>query len=150
MEVFESDIGCAFEKAVKLLSIRRRSEKEIKTYLSSKGYAEDVAEEAIARLKRYGYVDDAAFARAFADSYGKKYGKSYIAMRLKDLGINRQIRDNVLDYSDIDSALVCAQKYLKTRDKITREKLYNYLYNKGYSAEAINNAVKLLNESEEE
>jgi len=146
----KSDINSAFDKAVKFLSSREHSEKEMRVYLSGKGYGAEAVSAAIARLKDYGYLSDLKFAQAFVSSYCKRYGKLLIEARLKEAGIKREVRDKVLDYPDAEGAARCARKYLATRQGAGREKLYRYLYNKGYASEAIEAACGLLENGNDE
>ena len=134
----------AYEKAVRFLAPRAHSEKETKMYLQKKGYSQDIIAAVLARLKEYDYVNDEAFARAFVNSYKNKYGKLYIKSRLKIAGVSRDIADLVLDYSDLDGAVVIAEKYLSVRSDVSRQKLYNYLYSRGFVSDDISSAVSAV------
>ncbi|MCL2822321.1 MAG: hypothetical protein FWD86_03905, partial [Firmicutes bacterium] len=76
----KSGIASGFERAIKFLSVRLRSKKEIEQYLQKKGYCFDVIFKIVDKLIFYGYVDELKFATEFVKSYSKKYGKHYIKM----------------------------------------------------------------------
>ena len=58
----------ALESAVRLLSYRPRSERELSDRLGRKGFARPAIDAALERLRELGYVDDAAFARSWTES----------------------------------------------------------------------------------
>lgn len=58
----------ALETALKLLSIRSRSRRELKQALARKGFGEGLQDAALARLTELGYLDDVRFARERAGS----------------------------------------------------------------------------------
>jgi len=141
---FKSDINTAFNKAIKYLGTRLHSKKEINYYLLNKGYDQEVIAEVMLKLDEYGYVNDENFAKEFIRSYSKKYGKHYVVARLKEYGVDRVIIDGLLDYSDTDSIKRVAEKYLAARSGVSKQKLYNYLYGKGYGSDDIMNVVERL------
>ena len=57
-----------FDKLVQLCSVRERSSAELAKRLTTYGYPEDEAREAIAKAQRLGIVDDARFADLFIRS----------------------------------------------------------------------------------
>ncbi|MCL2555717.1 MAG: RecX family transcriptional regulator [Firmicutes bacterium] len=143
---FKSDINTAFNKAIKYLGSRLHSKKEIEKYLFSKEYDNEIVDLVINKLNEYGYINDENFANEFIKSYSKKYGKHYVCMRLKEYGVDRDIIDRLLNYSDNDSLKRVAEKYLSTRKDVSKQKLYGYLYSKGYSSDDILFAIEDLKE----
>jgi len=143
---FRSDISAAFNKAIKKLGTRLHSKKEIARFLLEKGYENEVIDNVMDKLNEYGYINDERFGEEFIKSYAKKYGKHYVCMRLKEYGLDRGVIDRLLDYSDDDSLKRVAQKYLSTRKGITKQKLYGYLYSKGYASDDILLVIENLKE----
>ena len=88
----------AFDAAAKYLAISPRSEKEVRDRLYKKGYHKAEVEDAIARAKGYGYIDDARYAADFAEYYGAKLGKKKLEYKLvSEKGVPREIAANVLE-----------------------------------------------------
>jgi len=144
---FRSDISTAFNKAIKYLGTRLHSRKEIIFYLSGKGYESGVVNEVMDKLEEYKYINDENFAGEFIKSYSKKYGRHYVVSRLKEYGVDREIIDNLMNYSDEESIKRVTEKYLSARKGVTKQKLYNYLYGKGYGADDIMSTIENLKES---
>ena len=84
--------------ALRYVNHRARTSDEVRTSLTTKGYAEPVVEDTVADLERLGLVDDAAYARQYATSRfnGPGYGPSRIRQDLTRRGVARR---------DIDAAL---------------------------------------------
>ena len=67
-----------FQRAAKLLAAKQRSVEELREKLSTtRGATKALVDEAIARLREYGYLDDA------------KYAQSYASLRLRERPIGR-------------------------------------------------------------
>lgn len=102
----EGDVDLAYQRAVRYLGIRPRSESEMTSYLAEKGYAEEVASEVIARLRSRGYVDDAAFARFWVDSRTRfrPRGRRALRYELRRKGLDNPTIDEALEEQDEDAA----------------------------------------------
>jgi len=75
--------------AIKLLSIRLRSEEELRIRLKRKGFEEKDIENTIKELKELNLLDDREFARVFYETKRKKlWSDSLIASHLKRFGIS--------------------------------------------------------------
>ena len=92
-----------FDRALKYLSIRQRSVKEIHDYLTRKQYEPQDIEEAIKKLIELKFLNDDDFARSFAENRQRK-GKSKraIAFELKLKGVNQDVAEDILEYSKSD------------------------------------------------
>src|SRR5690349_3371130 len=114
----------SFDRALKYLSLRQRSVKEIHDYLVRKKYNEDEINEAIKRLVELKFLNDDDFARSFTENRQRK-GKSKraIEFELKLKGVNKDIADDVLEYSNSDykTALEYITKRLKQFDRFEPE-----------------------------
>ncbi|NLK43784.1 MAG: hypothetical protein GX300_05265 [Tissierellia bacterium] len=156
---FISDILVAEEKnnainyALKLLSYRARSEKEVYTALKRKGFEEDIIEYSINYCKDLDYLDD----RKFAESYIRdkinlsKLGTERIRYELKLKGvsediINRELRVNKDE--QFQSAMELGEKRLRLYKNDSREakyrKLSGFLQRRGYSYDIISKVLKEL------
>ena len=132
--------------ALKYISIRMRSVKEMKSYLSRKGINEDLSCQVIDNLIKDGYLNDYNFAKAYCNDQVimSTKGPNRIRKELCEYGIDNEIIDEVIDEIDNDiikeklSNLIKKQiKIRKGSAKSLKIKLVNYFINLGYSNEMI-------------
>jgi len=141
----------AFNKASDLLALRDHSEKELLQKLRQKGFA-DGAEEAIEKLKSYGYLDDSRFALRFAQELQrvKHYGKKRIEQELYRKGISREVVSDTLEQLDFDEDALPAlieRKYLRQLDTEKGvQKTVAALQRMGYSFGEIRDALQKVQE----
>jgi regulatory protein len=88
----------AKQKAFRLLTIRARSEKELRTKLKEDGYDESVVGDVTARLRELRYLDDESFARGWARNLAvnRLWGNIRIEASLRDKGISRELIERVI------------------------------------------------------
>lgn len=80
----------AFDKAAGYLALLPRTEKEIREYLKKKEYSLEEIDDAVLRLKEYGYLDDTAYAIAFIRQAAEKgWGRNKIDRSLAEKGLSR-------------------------------------------------------------
>lgn len=144
-------VSRAVEIAVRFLSYRPRSTAEVHRNLADKDIAEPVIEQAVARLNRLGYLDDAAFARFWVENRSTFKPLSPRALRyeLHQKGVpDRIINDALADVDVFDSAYRAASsrvKRLRGADHETfRQKLYNFLQRRGFTFDIIRDVVEQL------
>lgn len=106
---------------MKYLALSARSEKECKEKLYGKGYHKDEVEFAIAKAKKYNYINDEEYVRTYLMFNANRYGAKKIAYKLvNEKGVDKKLVDNVLldvkdDEKEYELALKMAQKYAKSR-----------------------------------
>lgn len=135
------------EMAVKYISIRLRSIKEVKDYLLKKGVSNNEVEDAVQKLIESGYLDDDRFTKAFIKDKLKftTIGDYKIKMQLNKLGVSTSIIEdnmNKIDEHIIEEKIKkIIEKDKKTNKKysgqILKNKIYNHLLNQGYSQEKV-------------
>ena len=88
----------AYERALKLLSMREHTEKEIRSKLSAKGYAADDVDDAVSRLIAEGSLSERRFAETFVRSRLRRSpeGRSILRMRLREKGSPAEAADAAL------------------------------------------------------
>lgn len=141
-----------FEKALKYLSIKSRSIKEIHDYLIKKEYLEEDVNLAIKKLIELKFLNDDDFARSFAEQKQKK-GKSKraIEFELKLKGVNKEISQDVLEFSksDYKTALEYITKRMRQFERYDVEekqkKIISRLRSRGFNWETISKVLKNLN-----
>ena len=146
----------AFNKASDLLSCRDHSEKELREKLRQKGFSEG-ADEAIEKLRSYGYVDDSRFAARYAAELQrvKHYGKRRVEQELMRKGVDRAViaetlEDMTFDTDDLVSLI--EQRYIRRLDSEKGvSQTVAALQRRGYSYREIKDALeKLAQKTEEE
>ena len=87
-----------YSRVLDLLAIRPRSESELRTRLRRKGVADEDIERVIARLRRAGYLDDAAFARYWIGERARSRPRGPRLMRqeLRNKGVAPAVVDTAL------------------------------------------------------
>ncbi len=92
-----------FNKTLRFLSFRPRSEKEVADYLSQKNVDEKIGKRIIARLKELKFLDDREFARMWIEERTKIKPRSLrlIKLELKQKGISQDIIDEISQNSEL-------------------------------------------------
>jgi regulatory protein len=85
-------LSAAIDAALRLLSIRARSRRELKLAMARRGLGESVQDAALSRLEELGYVDDARFARDRASALLRngKLGPRAVLQRLRGHGLSEE------------------------------------------------------------
>ena len=143
----ESEKHTAFSKALKLISTRYKTQKEIENYLYEKGYVSSVVYYVIQKLLEYGYIDDEKYVDSFVATHKNSFGKLNMKQLLLQKGVNSSLIEKKFtdeDFEQSDEIVRIAQKYMKSKED-TREnniKLFRYLIGKGFSYDEIKEALK--------
>ena len=152
----ESEKNTAFDKALTHLSATRKTEKQIREYLSGKGYLPAVVEYAVEKLRSYNFLNDGEYAEAYVEFAAKRKGSRLIKMELRGKGISEKEIEGALDTlseeTELQSAKAILEKYMrgKTADKPTLQKAYRYLMGKGFDYEVAKEALSAFGDCEEE
>lgn len=140
----EKDI--ALSKTLNFISKSQKTQKQIKNYLTKKGFEESVVDYVLQKLEEYNFVNDEEFAKNFVKYKTKSSGKRKILIELKQRGVCEDLAKNSVDCfsKDEENIYNVAQKYLrlKERDFKTKQKAFRFLLSKGYESE---NIVACLN-----
>lgn len=148
--------------ALKYISYRPRSEKEVIDKMTQNGYENELIEYAINEMKRFGYLDDKQFALMFTrDKINiKQFGKQRLIAELYKKGINRNIIDEVIDKliepdEEFERALAFAKKKLRMyrNDEYIakKRKLSNTLAGRGFNYDIISKVInEVLNKKDYE
>ena len=147
----------ALERAVSLLAVRARTERELRDALRECAYSEAVIERVIARMDEAGYIDDADFANQWAVSRtGKGLGARRIAMELRQKGVDAEHIEQALGQIDdeerMESALYAAQKAARGKNltlPADRQKVFAALMRRGYDSASAKKAIAELMSREE-
>lgn len=143
----------AINYALRLLSYRARSEKEIYDALKRKGFDDNIIEDTIYYCKEKEYLNDRDFAESFVrDKINfSKLGPERIRYELRLKGISEDIINRVLRVSrdeQFETALELGKKRIRLYKDDTKDakyrKLSGFLQRKGYSYEIVSKVLKEL------
>lgn len=130
--------------ALKKLSARTYTQKEIETYLAKYGFNREQIKNVLDQLLSWGYLDDKKLARDCYTYYtqNKPHGYLYIYKKLQEKGVPEHLITSVLDEYDekkeLELARDLAEKYLKYQaeqksPELIKNMLARHLYRKGFS-----------------
>jgi regulatory protein len=135
--------------AVRYLSMKLRTEDEVKTKLHDSGFDSECIEQVIEELKAIGYINDKLYAQkyVFDRSKLKPLSKKLMKRELLSKGISNDTADEVLDdwkVEDIDVARsLIKRKFGKydLKDQNVLKKAYIFLMHRGFSYDTIKKAI---------
>jgi regulatory protein len=129
----------AYQKALGYLSKSPKTIRQMKEYLTDKGYDANIIERVIVQLSSFNYLDDRAFAQKFIESRIRYKPKSVFALgfELRKKGIDPVLAKELLAaYKDVELALKAVetkkQAWNRLDDSECRKKMMNYLRYRGF------------------
>ena len=132
----------AMEKAMRLLSRRALSERELLNKLCAAGYPFREARDAVAECRKRGYVNDEAFAADYTELLaGRCLGGRRIRLALRKRGIPAELQEEPLEAAAeteaerASEALAYKLRLLarETDPRRKREKAFRFLIGRGFS-----------------
>jgi len=138
--------------AIRFVSFRPRSEKELRDFLSKKLTKWKVTgpvllDKVIARMEDLNYVDDVKFAQWWVDQRTtfKPKGNRYIQMELKAKGVPEAIIASSLVSRGSQNLLAAAKQAIAKKEAVwaklssleRKKKLYQYLGSRGFDTNTI-------------
>ncbi len=141
-----------YKSSIRFLSLRQRSEKEMRGYLKRKKCNDLTAQKIVESLKRDKFINDEEFARMWIRSHTEIKPRSWriIKSELKMKGIAEDIIENYESMNksggqDKESAFKLAEKKLRTihdKEKFKiREKLGRYLASRGFDWDTVKDVI---------
>lgn len=154
----ENEFIKVYERVLKFLSFRPRSEKELEDYFHRQAVGEKTKKMVWAKLKHLGFVNDKEFTRWWIEQRAtfRPKGRRALEMELRQKGIPNEIITNnqlLISNSDEDSlAKKAVEKKIalwehSATDKF-RQKLTNFLLRRGFSWETIEKVIDEIKEKE--
>ncbi len=136
----------ALDRALRSLSIRAHTQKEITEKLRIKGYTEPEISQAMEKLVSYHLIDDDDFAEKWSRSRAQRgYGNRRIEAELINKGIQKERIQKVLEALDPDerikTATTLALKKIGRNGKEAQKKAFDFLLRRGYSYDEARKAV---------
>jgi len=144
-------LGC-HERALRLLSVRARSRRELETRLLRAGIAVEEVRGEMVRLEAVGLVDDEAFSRQVVEHelVKRHSGRRAIVSRLMAKGVPREAIDRALDEAagepDEDRAAELARSRVRRLGALAPEQAYarlvSFLARRGYDPQVARRAAR--------
>ena len=151
----ESEKRMALDKALTHLTATQKTEREIREFLSKKGYLPATVEYVLEKLRGYNFVNDGDYAKSFVAVRAKRKGEKLIRMELRAKGISdeaaREALSEIDEETQIQAACTVLEKYVKgkTLDEATLQKAYRHLLSKGFSYDVARCALSSLRDIED-
>jgi regulatory protein len=143
------DIEASYERALRFLGPRPRSETEVRRRLKEKGVEPDTIDEVVARLNRAGLVNDQAFASYWVENRGTFRPRSsrVLRMELKQKGVSEDVlREALSSTNDEEAAYTVAAKRARRLAGLEkqdfRRKLGEFLARRGFGYDTIEPVVE--------
>lgn len=153
---FESEKNTALDKALTHITATRKTEKQVREFLSKKGYLPAVCDYVMEKMREYNFLNDGEYAEAYVEFAGLKKGSRLIKMELKSKGVSEEEIENALENLDAEreqqTARTILEKYMRHKEvsRETLQKAFRHLMSKGFDTETIKWALSSLDEWEEE
>ena len=147
----------AIKKGICLLGYASNTARTLSHKLKTKGYPDDIAEEAVAYLKEKGYIRERDDAILFAEhlTRHKLYGKNRIRKEMFVKGFPEDVIREALETLEIDFSEICAKRIRSMGgsgifdNAAEKNKAISALMRYGFSVQEIRDArALLLNEDE--
>ncbi len=146
----------AKDTAFKYLGYKARSSYEVEKKLEEKEFNPEIIRKTIDMLERYGYINDAHYAKVFINDKInlKGYGKHRIKYELKLKKIDENIINELLENtseSELEKATSLVEKKIRNKviDYKEKQKIIAYLQRRGYSFDIIKESIdNVLNSNE--
>ncbi len=147
------------EQAIRFVSLRPRSTKEIQDFIAKKIFArlscknEELQNRLMKRMEDLGYSDDEQFCQFWIHARSRKNIKGYEAIKyeLRQKGVKNAVIEKVMlqearDEDEVVKAVSVLEKYLRHHDvndpMACRAKLYGVLKRRGFSMDTIKKSVE--------
>ena len=143
----------AKDAALRFLSFRRRTERQVREKLKKKEFDEKTIEATIDKLKEFDLINDLEFATSWVrDRLAfKPRGKRLLRQELWKKGIRKDIIDQVTEdlCKDEDKAALelvekIKKRYQNLEPKVARRRMFSLLLRRGFSYETVNQALQTV------
>lgn len=149
------------ERIYRLISLRQRSEKEVRDYFRIKNqqlrikgkelHSNSVIEDTVKKLKELRLVDDEQFAKAWIESRSRKKGMRVIKQELFQKGISKEIieevtRYKIQDINEQETATRLFERKINAWKNLEplkfKKKAIEYLMRRGFEYEIIKDIIE--------
>lgn len=147
------EVERAVTGAIIFVSYRPRSEREVRDRLRKRDFSQPAIDEAIERMRGWGYLDDQAFAEWWVENRAehRPRGKRLLAGELRSKGVSADVVGEVLEETELDehsAAFDLARKRLSSLSNLNRQtqerRLAAFLGRRGFGWDVIRPVMKQL------
>lgn len=146
----EDTAEVAFQRAMRFLAHRPRSEHELVQKLQTLGFEPAVVRATIERLKNSGYLDDRQFSKLWVENRNEFRPRSrrVLALELRQKGVAEDVIQNTLSENPEEEALAyqAASRYVRRLEglewQMFRNRLSAFLARRGFSYGTISSVVR--------
>ena len=157
-----------YDKALRFLSYRPRSEKEVRDNLKKKSFghgsgpSETTIELIIKKLKEQRFLDDKGFTRWWIEqrTLVRPTGRHLIKVELKKKGVDKELIDEIFNeiedvvVNELELARKLVQRKIEKYRGMDRQRIYQklggFLSRRGFDYDTIKNAIDEFISKEEE
>ncbi len=139
----------AYQRALRLLGLRPRSERELRSYFDRHRFAPEIQETVLARLGELGLVDDRAFARMWVEDRQAFRPRSARALKaeLRQKGVEAEAVEAALEGTNDEqaayqAALKASRRLRGLSWEVFRRRLGSALARRGFDYEVIKPVVE--------
>lgn len=152
-QIYSDDFGVNLNRALRFLSFRPRSEKEMRDYFKKKQVDPLVSQKIIDKLKENKFLNDMEFARWWVEQRTliKPRAWRIIKIELKQKGISSEIIEELNinseseEKNDLTMAIELAQKRLPRYKNLSRQEIYQkmgrFLISKGFDYDTVKRSI---------
>jgi regulatory protein len=141
-----------YEAAIRFLSVRPRSEREVRQRLDRHGFAPEMMDRAVERLRELDLVDDAAFASYWVEQRQthRPRGSRLLKLELRQKGLATDVAVEALAELGDESESAYAAGSTRVRalrgldERAFRQRLTGFLQRRGFDYESAASAVERL------
>lgn len=149
----EDNLQRAKDQAMRYLSIRPHSRRELVQKMFRKGYRSEIIHQALDRLQEIDLVNDRQFAKLFIQNELRlrPVGRALLKKKLIEKGIPREMYESILsemytEEAELEIAGNLAAKFLRMNSRFEgkklREKMVRFLQGKGFGWEHIQQVLR--------
>ena len=149
-QVYRGIVGKrVIKRAMHLLEKMDRTEEQLRRKLMESGYPQELAEEAIAYVKSYHYIDDDRYARTFIRLNQERKSNGRMKMDLLSRGIAQDTIERALEEENETEQEAIIRKLVEKKhydpDTATpqeTQKIYQFLLRRGFRSSEIMHVIK--------
>lgn len=142
-----------YNKALKFLSYRPRSEKEIRDNLTKKKASSSTVDLIVRKLQEQKFLNDREFSKWWIEqrTLVKPMGKRLIKMELTKKGIDKELIDEIFDdveeivHDELEMARALVQRKISKYKGLDKQKIYQrlggFLSRRGFDYDTIKKAI---------
>jgi len=151
----KKELDKAKNAAVRILASRSHTAFELEQKLTKRNFSMGVIRKVLSECERLKYIDDEANSRRyFEELKSKRYGPHRIRSSMIKKGFKKELIDNILfkyniEKEEIEDCRRAIQKKInafnREKDiKRKKEKIYRYLFSRGFSGSIITKIIREL------